>query len=81
MGKYVKEARNSVERIQHYYGYAGSRGYSQAKNHYFNLSDLIMRADRSKHDRNDAIAIRGLMELANGLMEEMRKREASGSDQ
>jgi len=50
-------------------------GHSQAEYHYFKLSDLIMRAHRSKKDKNDAVVIQSLKESAEHLMEEMKKRE------
>lgn len=81
MGRYLKEARYDVKKIQYYYDHAGSRGYSQAKYHYFNLSDMMMRAHRSKHDKNETIIIQMLKKSVDGLMEEMRRREEAGSDQ
>jgi hypothetical protein len=81
MGKYLKEARVHIDRIQYYYNHAGFRGYSQAEYHYSKLSDLTLRAERSKHDKNDAIVIRVLRESVGRLMEEMKRRkEDDGND-
>lgn len=74
MGQYLKEARNHAKKIQYYYDRAGTRAYSQAEYHYDELCGLMLRAERSKDGRDDAIIIQTLKESAVGLMEEMRKR-------
>jgi hypothetical protein len=75
MGRYLKEAKFHAERIQHYYDYAGPMGYSQAKYDYLQLSNLILRAHQSKHDKSDAVLIRDIKQSADLLMEQMKKRE------
>lgn len=75
MGRYLKKAKFHAERIQYYYDYAGPMGYSQAKSHWHDLCDLIGRALRSKHDKNDAIVIGSIKESVQPLMEHMKKRE------
>ena len=75
MGRYAKEARYHFDRIQYYHRHAGFKAYSQSKHHYSKLTELIIRAERSKNDKNDAIVIQALQESVAELMEEMRKRD------
>jgi hypothetical protein len=79
MGRYLKEARQHAKKIQYYYDHAGSRAYSQAEYHYNELCGLMLRAERSKNDKNDAIIIQALKESSVDLMGEMRKREGDKS--
>ena len=75
MGRYLNEARYHAERIRYYYRHGGDRGYSQANHHYSELSNLALRAERSKNDKNDAVVILALRESVSELMDEMRKHE------
>lgn len=74
MGKYRKKATHHVDCIQRYYDHARGSGYLQAEYDYIELSELIMKAERSKNDKNDADFIRILKKKAEPLMEEMKKR-------
>ena len=75
MGRYLKRARYHAGRIQYYYNHAGRRGYTQSEYHYSEMSELSLRAERSKNDKNDALVIRVLHESADRLMAEMLKRK------
>ena len=81
MGKYLKEARHHVEKIQYYFDHTGAKGYSQAKYHYDELSNLLMRAHKSSKDKGDTSIIQTLYKSAGHLMEQMRKREEDNIDQ
>jgi len=76
MGRYAREARFHAEQIQHYYDHAGGMGYSQARYHQCQLSNLIGRAFKSKNDKNDVVTIQSLKETADRQMDEMQQREA-----
>lgn len=77
MGKYLKEVRRHAEKIKHFYEYAGSRGHSQAR-HYFNeLSDLMLKAHGSAKDKNDVRTIYEIYKSAKQMMDEMEERAAS----
>jgi hypothetical protein len=80
MGQYLRRARHHASKIQYYYAQAGSRGYSQAEYHYSELSELLLRASKSKNDKNDTLVIQALKESAVGLMEEMQKRRQDNTD-
>ncbi|MDA3926463.1 MAG: hypothetical protein PF904_17370 [Kiritimatiellae bacterium] len=75
MGRYEKDARQHANMILHYYDHADSNGYSQADYHYCQLSDLIIRASKSKNDQNDVVVIQTLKESAERLMRKMKERE------
>ena len=81
MVKYLKEARNHVEKIQYYFDHAGAKGYSQAKYHYDELSNLLMRSNRSSNDKGDTSIIHALYKQADDLMKQMRKREEDNRNQ
>lgn len=74
MGRYQKKARYHADRIQYYFDHARDLGYSQAEYDYNELSELIMRAERSKNDKKDAGVIRILKTKVEPLMEEMKRR-------
>lgn len=80
MGRYATEARHHADRIEHYHKHAGGLGYSQAEHHYHKLSDLMQRANRSKHDKNDVAIIQALYEKAGTQMQEIKRREAEPAD-
>jgi hypothetical protein len=75
MGRFLKDARHHVERIQYYHENAPFRGYAQAYPHYSKLDELILRAEKSKSDKRDVPVIQELRESVSDLMEEMRKRD------
>ena len=75
MGRFLKDARHHVERIQYYHEHAPFRGYAQAYPHYSKLDELILRAEKSKSDKRDVPVIQELRESVSDLMEEMRKRD------
>jgi hypothetical protein len=75
MGKYLKEARHHAEKIRYYYNQGGTKGYSQAEYHYEKLSELILRAEKSKKYKNDAFIIQTIKISAYDLMKEMRNRQ------
>jgi len=81
MGKYLKEARHHVEKIQYYFDHAGAKGYSQAKYYYDELSNLLMRSYRSRKDKGDTSIIHALYKSVDHLMEQMRKREEDNRNQ
>jgi hypothetical protein len=81
MGRYLKEARHHIEKIQKYFDHAGPKGYSQAKYHYDELSNLLMRVYRSSKDKGDAPIIQALKKSIDPLMEQMRKREEENLNQ
>jgi hypothetical protein len=81
MGKYLKEAGHHAEKIQYYFDHAGPNGYSQAKHHYDELSNLQMRAYKSSKDQGETSIIQALKKSADQLMEQMRKREEDNIDQ
>ena len=72
MGRYLREARHHAEKIEYYYNHAGTAGYSQAVYHWDKLSDLMVRAMRSKNDKSDAPVIRGIIDSSQTLMDEMK---------
>jgi hypothetical protein len=75
MGRYLKEARHHAEKIQYYCDHAGPRAYSQAEYHHNELCELMLKAERSKNDKNDVILIQALKESSVSLMKEMQKRK------
>lgn len=75
MGRFLKDARQHVEKIQYYHEHAPFRGYAQAYPHYSKLGELMLRAEKSKNDKRDVIVIEALRESVSDLMEEMRKRD------
>ena len=72
MGRYLRDARHHAERIEHYYKHAGTAGCSQAEYHWNKLSDLMVRATRSKNDKTDAPVIRGIIDSSRTMMDEMK---------
>lgn len=54
MGQYKSEARHHLERIQYFHENAGPKGYKQAEYHYNKLARLLMAAQRSKKNQNNA---------------------------
>ena len=80
MGRYATEARRHADRIDHYHKHAGRLGYSQAEHHFHTLSGLVIRASRSKHDKNDVVIIQALCETAETQMQEMKQREGDPAD-
>jgi hypothetical protein len=76
MGRYLHDARHHAEKIEHYYKYAGERGYRQAVGHWNDLADLIRRARNSKNDKSDAPSIQEISESVKNMMDEMKEREA-----
>jgi len=74
MGQYAKEAKNHADMIRYYYEHADSSAYSQAEPYYLQLSDLIIRADKSKNDQNDIVVIQTLRDSSDRLMQEMKDR-------
>lgn len=76
MGRYLRDARHHVKKIEHYYKYAGKRGYAQAEYHWNELSGLVHRAMRSKNDKGDAPLIQAIRESVKDMMDEMKEREA-----
>ena len=75
MGRYEQKARHHAEQIQYYFEHADGLGYSQAKYHYNQLSNLIGRALKSKNDKSDVVTIQCLRESADSLMQQMKQRE------
>jgi hypothetical protein len=67
-----------VEKIEHYYKHAGANGYHQALFHRDKVSEIYGRAARSESGKNDEVVIRGLVEDAERMMNEMKSRETSG---
>jgi hypothetical protein len=76
MGKYLTEARRHIKKIEHYRNHAGIRGYDQAIDHWNELSDLMLRAQRSRKDSGDASMIHALRESTKPLMDEMEQRKS-----
>ena len=74
MGRYIKDARYHIEKIKHYYKHGGDRGYYKASHNYSELSDLALRAERSKNNKNDVAIILALRESVSDMMDEMQKR-------
>ena len=72
MGRYLRDARHHAEKIEHYYKHAGNAGYTQAVYHWDKLSDLMVRATRSKNDKSDAPVIRGIIDSCRTMMDEMK---------
>lgn len=81
MGRFLIRARYHVGKIEHFHRHAGVNGFKQAKSHYSELSELNMRASRSKNDTKDSVIISLLRESVEGLMKEMQEREEGSSSQ
>jgi hypothetical protein len=71
---YLSEARRHLERIEHYYQYAGSIGYKQSTYHYYQLCALAKSANDSKGHKNDTSIILQLKQRADELMNYMKEK-------
>lgn len=79
MSTYLRDARHHAERIEHYYKHGGTAGYSQARCHEGELSELLRRAHNSKQGGNDVPEIQAIIQSVRAKMEEMLNREKEGS--
>ncbi len=75
MGRYASEAKRHAEKIEYFHKNAGEAGYAQAVYHRDKLSQLMLSASRSKSDKADQPVIDAIIESADKLMDEMKRRQ------
>ncbi len=71
MSKNLKLARHHLERIEYYHQHAGPAGYNQARPHYEQLGEILLRSAKSEKRESDVILIQALIQSAEPLMKSM----------